>query len=549
MQMEHYFTLLQNRMADHWDAPALCNYQGESFRYSDVAVNVARLHLLFETSGVRKAQHIAVCAKNSARWAVSFLASNTYETVTVSILSDFTPASIASLVNHSDSIVLFTDPEIWEKLDKNEMPALRAAISVKDFSVLYNPDGEFEKAAANLDEAFSRKYPDGFSASDIHYPTDNLKELGVINYTSGTTSSPKGVMLRYECINTNVIFGQTHLPTYLGETVVSMLPLAHMYGLMYEFLYPICGGASITFLGKTPSPSVLLAAMQEVKPYVMSTVPLVIEKIFKSSILPQLKKFPVSMLVRIPGVNNLIFKKIRKVVMSALGGNIREIILGGAALNPTVEYWVRKIGLPYTLGYGMTETAPLITYEPWRTFIPKSCGKAVERCEIRIDSEDPYKVVGEIQVRGMNVMSGYFKNEAATKAVFTEDGWMCTGDLGVLDKDNNLYIRGRSKNLILSSNGQNIYPEEIEAALNARPFVLESVVVDRATKLVGLVYLDAKALKKAGIEGDAVSEMLEQMKTLVNKDMPVYSKISKMEQVEQPFEKTPKMSIKRFLYQ
>jgi len=546
--MQHYFSLLENQMREHWDSPVLCNYKGEEFTYGDIAGKIAKFHLLFNAVGIKKGDHISLAAKNSARWAVAFLAVNTYEAVVVPILADFHPDNISSLVDHSDSVMLFVDPEMWAKLDVAKMPALKYAVSVKDYTVLYDPSGKLSAELAALPAAFASRYPMGFSAVDVCYPKDNLKDLAIINYTSGTTSAPKGVMLRYESIATCVVFGQKRIPTHFGETILSMLPLAHAYGLMFEFIYTICGGVKIFFLGKTPSPTYLLEALKAVKPYSITTVPLVMEKIFKSSILPVLNTFPVKIAVHIPLINNRVYKKIHDRMIDAFGGNVRVIIMGGAALNKTVEYWFRKIKLPFTVGYGMTEASPLLAYEDWYDFVPGSCGKVVDRCEVRVDSEDQARIPGEIQARGMNIMSGYYKNEPATEAAFTEDGWMNTGDLGVIDAKGNIFIRGRSKNMILSSNGQNIYPEEVEAVVNNEPYVVESVVVDRASKLVALVYLDAAKLRKDGYDGDAIQSMLVEMKNLVNKNLPSYSRLSKVERVEKPFEKTPKMSIRRFLY-
>ncbi|MCQ2144096.1 MAG: AMP-binding protein, partial [Bacteroidales bacterium] len=510
--MQHYFTLLESQMKEHWDAPILCDYKGEEFTYGDIARMVAKFHLMFEAAGIRKGDHISIAARNSARWAVSFLAVNTYEAVVVPLLADFHPDNISSLVEHSDSVLLFTDPEMWPKLSVDRMPGLKYAVSVKDFTVLYDPSGELTAAMAGLQAAFDSRYPMGFSPVDVSYPTDNMKDLAIINYTSGTTSAPKGVMLRYECLATNVVFGQKGIPTYYGDTILSMLPLAHAYGLMFEFLYPLCGAAKVYFLGKTPSPTLLMQAFKEVKPFSITTVPLVMEKIFKTSILPVLKTPAVKIAVRIPFINNVVYKKIHDRMLESFGGRLRVIIMGGAALNKTVEYWFRKIKLPFTIGYGMTEASPLLAYEDWKSFVPGSCGKVVDRAEVRIDSENPEKVAGEIQARGMNIMSGYYKNESATKAAFTEDGWMNTGDLGVIDAKGNIFIRGRSKNMILSSNGQNIYPEEIESIVNSEPYVVESVVVDRASKLVALVYLDAAKLRKDGYDADTIPSLLVEMK-------------------------------------
>ena len=543
--MKHYFTRLQEAMNANWERIALGNYRGETFTYGDIATQIAKLHVLYEAIGLKKGDKIALCAKNSARWGIAFFSANTYEAVVVPILADFHPDSVNSLVDHSESSVLFTDTDIWSKLDIEKMPQVKAVVSTADFKLLYAADETISKANEDIDELFNAKYPTGFSSADISYPTDNDKELAIINYTSGTTSAPKGVMLRYECVTANVAFGLKRLPVYSGDTVVSMLPMAHMYGMMFELIYPLCGGASIYYLGKTPTPALLLGAMAEIKPYLVVTVPLVMEKIFKSKVAPTVNKPIMKVICAIPGLNQVIFKKVRTKLLSAFGGNVREIVMGGAALNPEVESWFKKFKLPFTVGYGMTEAAPLMAYEDWWDFASKSCGKAIDTIEVRIDSDDPYTKVGEIQARGTNIMSGYFKNEEATKAAFTADGWMRTGDLGLLDKKGNIFIKGRSKNMILSANGQNIYPEEIEAAVNNQPYVIESVVVDRGARLVALVYTDSEKMKAEAVDTE---EFKKHIMVEVNKSMPTYSKINIVEIMDQPFEKTPKMSIKRFMY-
>ncbi len=543
--MKHYLKRLEESVKNNWELPALGNYKGETFTFGAVATQIAKLHLFMENAGIKKGDKVAICAKNTARWGMSFLAGNTYGAVMVPILADFHPDNVNSLVDHSESIVLFTDNDIWTKLNIEKMPLVKVVISTTDYSLLYAADAQLKGQYEGLDAAFAQKYPAGFSKDDACYPEDNLKDLAIINYTSGTTSQPKGVMLRYECVSANVFFGQKRLPSYPGDKIVSMLPMAHMYGLMFELIYPLCGGSAIYYLGKTPTPAMLLGALAEIKPYLLITVPLVMEKIFKSKVQPVISKPVMKVLTHIPGVNKLIFGKIRKTLLDAFGGNLREIVLGGAALNPDVEKWFRKFKLPFTVGYGMTEAAPLMAYEDWWEFAPKSCGKAIDTIEIRIDSDDPYKTVGEIQARGMNIMSGYYKNEEATAASFTEDGWMRTGDLGLLDKKGNVFIKGRSKNMILSPNGQNIYPEEVEAVINNQPYVVESVVVGRGTALVGLVYFDAEKMEQEGINAEAYrKELMAQ----VNLQMPAYSKLSDVEKMDSPFEKTPKMSIKRFLY-
>ena len=543
--MKHYFTRFEEAVKANWESPALGNFRGETFTFGELATQIAKFHLFFEAIGLKKGDKVALCAKNSARWGVTFFAANTYEAVLVPILADFHPDSVNSLVDHSESLVLLTDSDIWAKLDITKMPTIKAVISSSDFSLLYAADEKIQAANDNLDQLFAEKYPNGFTAADVTYPTDNDKDLAIINYTSGTTSAPKGVMLRYECISANVEFGQDRLPSYPGDKIVSMLPMAHMYGMMFELIYPLCGGSSIYYLGKTPTPALLLGAMAEVKPYLVITVPLVMEKIFKSKVAPVVNKPVMKVITAIPGLNQIIFKKIRTTLLNAFGGNVREIVMGGAALNPDVEKWFKKFKLPFTVGYGMTEAAPLLAYEASRHFVSKSCGKGVDSVEVRIDSEDPYNKVGEIQAKGYSLMSGYYKNEEATKAAFTEDGWMRTGDLGLLDSKGNIFIKGRSKNMILSANGQNIYPEEIEAVVNNQPYVIESVVVDRGARLAALVYMDAEKAKSEGVNLDEYKTVIM---TEVNKAMPAYSKLNIVEFMDQPFEKTPKMSIKRFMY-
>ena len=546
--MEHYFARLQNAIRLYWDKPAVCNYRGETFTYGQLATQIERFHIFFEACGLKKGDRIAICAKNTARMAVSFLSVNTYETVVVPILSDFTPESVNHLVDHSESLMLFTDSDIWAKLDKSKMPLVKAVISVNDFTLLYADNDDVKKAYAAISETFASRYPMGFTGENVTYNTDNWDDLDLINYTSGTTSAPKGVMLTYKALSATIDFGQRYIPSSDKFKMVSMLPMAHMYGLVYEFLYPLCNGTSITFLGKTPSPSLLLSAMHDVKPYLLITVPLVMEKVFKSAIKPVLDKPVMKVLTRIPGINSLIFKKIREKLLSALGGNLQMIIMGGAPLNPEVEKWFKRIGLPYTVGYGMTEAAPLLAYEACTSYVPGSCGRSVDCAIVRIDSEDPQHVVGEIQAKGDNVCIGYYKNPEATAAAFTEDGFLKTGDLGIIDAHGNIFIRGRSKSMILSANGQNIYPEEVEAVVNNQDYVVESVVVDRASKLVALVYLDADAMKKAGLDEETVADLHETIRINANKALPSYSQLQKVEVVDKPFEKTPKMSIKRFMY-
>ena len=547
--MKHYLATLESSMKAGWDRPALCNYHGEVFTNADLAAEIVKFDLVFSALGIKKGDKIALCAKNVARWAVSFLSVNAYEAVIVPILADFHPDSINRLVDHSDSVLLFTDKEIWDRLDISRMPKLHGAVNIDDFSVLYAAKPEFKELMASRDGLYARKYPEGISKEEFAFKsTDNFDDLAVINYTSGTTSDPKGVMLTYGNLSASIQFGHDNIKIFPGDTIVSMLPMAHVYGMAYEFLYPLSGGCAVYYLGKTPAPSLLLKAMQEVRPYMVCTVPLVMEKIYKASLKPVLSRPAMKLLTAIPGVNRIIFNKVREKLDAAFGGKVRNYIMGGAALNPEVEKCFKRIGLHYTVGYGMTEAAPLLAYEDWRRYVPGSCGKGITCVKVRIDSEDPENIAGEIQAKGDNIMKGYYKNEEATAAAFTDDGYLRTGDLGIMDAEGNIFIKGRSKNMILSANGQNIYPEELEAVVNNQNYVSESVVVDRAGKIVALVYFDGDAIRKDGLDDETISDLPEKVRLASNRQLPAYSQIAKVEVVTVPFEKTPKMSIKRFLY-
>lgn len=542
--MRHYLDKLEEVTRKYWDKPSLCNYGGEKYTYGMVATTVAKFHTAFAAAGLGKGVKMAICGRNTARWAISFWAVNTYEAVAVPIMADFPPESIERLTDHSESVVMFTDPDIWERLDESRMPKLRAVVSLKDFTLLYSADKAFGDVMQNLDALFAQKYPDGFRPEDVKYPKDNWDDLAIINYTSGTTSDPKGVMLTYKALSDTDEFSNTHFPNTPEDNIVSMLPLAHMYGLAIEFVHPNVDGVAVYFLGKTPSPSTLLKAMAEVRPYMVITVPLVMEKIYKSAIKPVISKEPVRTLLTIPGVSTLIYRKIRDKVNQSFGGKVRCYIMGGAALNPEVERCFKKMKLQYMVGYGMTEACPLLGWEWWTDFVPGSCGKPVH--ELRIDSEDPHRIPGEIQVRGDNMTTGYYKNPEATSAAFTEDGWFRTGDLGVVDADNNIFIRGRIKSMILSANGQNVYPEEIEAVLGYMDGVAECLAVDRGGKIVAMVYPEQSFWQL--LDAEAKEEWPEKVKAAANAKLPAYSHIAKVEVRSEPFEKTPKMSVKRYLY-
>lgn len=538
--MKHYLQTLEGTIRNHWDLAAVADYGGQSFSYGELATNVEAIWLFFEKVGIKKGDKIAICARNSARWAISFWAVNTYETVTVPLLAEFHPDSIVNLVNHSESVLLFTDTDIWSKLDPQSMPNLKAAINVGDLSILWSRDESVSSAWNGKEKLLGEKYPDGFKPENVNYPSDNFSSLAIINYTSGTSGDPKGVMLTYGAMSDIDEFSNAHFPNTPGQTMVSMLPLAHMYGLAIEFLHPNVDGVTVYFLGKTPSPTTLLAAMKEVKPYMVITVPLVMEKVYTGSIKPALAKLRIPL--AIPLLKNLIYKKVRNKLMDAFGGNVGCFIMGGAPLKPEVEKCFKRIRLPFTVGYGMTEACPLLAYEWWTKFVLGSCGKPIH--ELRIDSADPQHIPGEIQARGANITIGYYNNPEANAIAFTEDGWFRTGDLGIIDKNNNVFIRGRIKSMILTASGQNIYPEEIEAVLSCNPFVAESVVVERGGKLIALVYPEIPE----DTDPKTIENLPKDIADLANESLPKYSQIAKVEIVDTPFEKTPKMSIKRYLY-
>ena len=538
--MRHYLKNLEDTIRNHWDLKALCDYGGDNFTYADLAKNIERFRIFFSATGIGKGDKIAICARNSARWAMTFWGVNVNGRVAVPLLADFHPDNVSNLTNHSDSVLLFVDDDIWAKLNPNDMPNLKAAINVKDGKLLWNRDKDVAQAWEQRKNAFAQQYPDGMLPEHVAFNTDNGNDLAIINYTSGTTGNPKGVMLTYDAMSDTDDFANSHFPNTPGQTIVSMLPLAHMYGLAIEFIHPNVDGVTVYFLGKTPSPTTLLKAMQEIKPYMVVTVPLVMEKIYANSIKPAMEKR--KKLLNIPGMNLIVYRIIRKTILRVFGGQVQCFIMGGAALNPEAEQCFKKIRLPYTVGYGMTEACPLLGYEWWTDFVPGSCGKPIH--ELRIDSEDPENIPGEIQARGRNLTIGYYKNPEATEASFTEDGWFRTGDLGVIDKDGNIFIRGRIKSMILNSSGQNIYPEEVEAVLSNCEYVDECLVVDRNGKIVALVYSD---LPK-DMDEETRAAIPGNIRDAANKSLPAYSKISKVEMVNAPFEKTPKMSIKRFLY-
>ena len=537
--MKHFLSYFEAVTLSKWDKPALSDYKGTDYSYAQVATELKTLHLAYQRLGVRPGDKIAVCGQNSARWAMAFLANATYHAVTVPILYDFTPDAVQRLTGHSESVVLFTDERTFSNINPREIDALKAVVSLRTGTCLWAREPAFAQAFTEAPEAFARLYPQGLTREDIRYDAGNLDELAVINYTSGTTGNPKGVMLSARSLSANVNYALESIRVTAEDSSLSMLPMAHMFGLTFEFLYPLCGGSHVFFLGKTPSPSTLMAAFADVRPYILITVPLVMEKIIKGKIFPVLEKPAMKVLTRIPLVNRLVWRKMRDKLMEAFGGRVREIPMGGAALNPAVEEVLRKMRMPYAVGYGMTECGPMISYQPWNAFRQGSCGQGLDGYnEVRVASPDPEHIVGEVQVRGAVVMQGYFKNEEATRATFTEDGWLKTGDLGLFDRQGNLSLKGRSKCMILSSNGQNIYPEEIEAVANSLPEVGESLVVSRDGKIVALVVLSDGTV---GISPDG-------LKTRINSVLPAYSRLSGVEVMKEAFVHTPKHSIKRSLY-
>ena len=539
--MKNYLKKLEETIRGHWNQKALCDYKGESFTYADLATNIEQFRLFLNEAGISKRSKIAICARNSARWAIAFWDINVNGCVAVPLLADFHPNSVAALTRHSDSVILFTDEDIWNKLIPGQMPALKAAINVKDWRMLWYRDEKVFKAWENRERSFANHHPKGMKPDLVSFHTNNLDKMAIINYTSGTTGNPKGVMLTYGALSDTDEFANSHFPNHPGQTIVSMLPMAHMYGLAIEFIHPNVDGVTVYFLGKTPSPTTLLQAMKDVKPYMVVTVPLVMEKVYANSIKPALDKM--QKFYSIPYAERLIYKIVRKKIISAFGGRVRCFIMGGAPLKPEVEQCFSRMRLPFTVGYGMTEACPLLGWEWWTDFVPSSCGKPVH--EIRIDSKDPQNEAGEIQARGANMTIGYYKNPEANAVAFTDDGWFRTGDLGTMDDKGNIFIRGRIKSMILNSSGQNIYPEELEAVLSGCPYVVESIVVDRNGKIVALVYPEIPE----DIDQESKESIPEIIRTTANKSLPAYSKINKVELVDSPFEKTPKMSIKRFLYQ
>lgn len=548
MEFSSVNKLFEKSIRENWDRPALSNYQGVTLFYRDVARRIAKLHIAFEQCGLNKGDKVAICSRNQSNWGVSFLAAMTYGAVPVPILHEFKAGNIHYLVNHSEAKVLFVDDVIWEGLNAEEMPELAVVVQINTFHFLYAKTDALNKIREHLNESFGRRYPNNFVPEDLNYYEDSADELALINYTSGTSGFSKGVMVPYRALYSNMIFAKEAEPHMNNNSdVVSMLPSAHMYGMMFEFLFEMTIGAHVHFLTRIPSPKVILQAFADIKPDVIVAVPLIIEKIYKSKLKPIIDKNRLFM--RLPILDKMIQKKFCSELVNTFGGNFEEIILGGAAFNPEVEKFFNTIGFPYTVGYGMTETAPIIGYAHWDKTKINSCGKPALNMQVRIDSSDPENIPGEVQVKGPNVFLGYYKNEEATAASFTDDGWFKTGDMGVIDKDGFIFLRGRSKCMILGPSGQNIYPEEIEAVINNVTYVVDSLVIEDNGGLTALVYPDYHQGDLDGMSRAELEKRIESALPEINTEIPNYAKIKKIEFMPEDFERTPKRSIKRYLYQ
>lgn len=552
MIKENFIKLYEHSFRNNWDLPCYTDYgENLSFTYGEVAKEIAKLHLLFEHCKLRRGDKISLIGKNNARWCIAYMASITYGAIIVPILQDFNPNDVHHIVNHSESTFLFTSDTIWDTLEEEKLPNIRGVFSLTDYRCLYQRDGEtVVNFVKNIDKELNKTYPKGFALNDVNYTDLSNDKVMLINYTSGTTGFSKGVMLTGNNLAGNVTFGIRTELLKKGDNVLSFLPLAHAYGCAFDFLTATAVGTHVTLLGKVPSPKIIIKAFSEVKPNLIITVPLVIEKIYTNVIQPLINKKGMKWALSIPVLDTQIYGQIRKKLIDSLGGRFKEIIIGGAAMNPEVEEFFYKIKFPFTIGYGMTECGPLISYAPWDEFVAGSSGKILDIMESRIVKDNPEATLGEIQVRGENVMKGYYKNDEATKEVFSEDGWLRTGDLGTIDENNNIFIRGRSKTMILSSNGQNIFPEEIETRLNNLPFVVESIVTQRDKKLVALVYADSEALGSLGLDNEqSLKTIMDENLKNLNKSVAAYEKVSQIILYPTEFEKTPKRSIKRYLYE
>ena len=551
MKIPSYNELIEKSIVSNWEKDALTDFKGATLQYHDVARKIEKLHIIFESSGVQKGDKIALCGRNSSSWAVAFLATLTYGAVAVPILHEFTADQIHNIVNHSEAKLLFVGGYVATVIDQTKMPHLEGIIYLPDYSLVISRTDKLTYAREHLNELFGKKYPKYFRKEHVnYYKEQSPDELALINYTSGTTGFSKGVMVPYRALWSNYDFAMTVLGKIIkkGDNVISILPMAHMYGMAFEFMFEFIFGCHVFYLTRVPSPAIIAAAFAEVKPAIIIAVPLVIEKIIRKKVFPKIQNNRMRLLLNMPVVNKKVNQKICDQVVKAFGGNFYEIIVGGAAFNQEVEQFLKRIGFPYTVGYGATECAPIICYADYHDFAPGSCGKPVVHMEVKIDSPDPENVPGEILARGLNVMLGYYKNEEATAQTLDSEGWYHTGDLGTMDADGNVYIKGRSKNMLLGANGQNIYPEEIEDRLNSMAMVNECVVVQRGEKLVGLVYPDFDEAATMRLNESDLEGIMEQNRQELNSTQPAYCKLAAIEIVKEEFEKTPKKSIKRYLY-
>lgn len=551
MEIPSFVKLIEASLVKNWDRDALTDFKGATLQYHDVARKIEKLHILFENSGVKPGDQIALAGRNSANWAVAFLATLAYGAVAVPILHEFTADQMHNIVNHSDAKLLFVGDVVATQIDPTKMPGLEGIIYIPDYSLVLSRTDKLTYAREHLNEMFGKKFPKYFRKEHVSYKAeDSANTMAMINYTSGTTGFSKGVMIPYRALWSNYDFANNVLADKLsvGDNVISILPMAHMYGMAFEFLFEFLTGLHVFYLSRIPSPAIIAQAFSEVKPKVIIAVPLVIEKIIKKKVFPKIQNNRMRLLLNMPVINKKVNEKICEQVRAAFGGQFYEVIIGGAAFNREVESFLHRIGFQYTVGYGATECAPIISYADYKTFVPGSCGRPVVHMEVKIDSHDPENVPGEILARGLNVMLGYYKNEEATQNTLDKEGWYHTGDLGTMDAEGNIFIKGRSKNMLLSSNGQNIYPEEIEDQLNSLPMVMESVVVQRGDKLAALVHPDFEEAKTMGLSTDDLQKLMEENRTTINAELPAYSKITEIEIHEDEFEKTPKKSIKRYLY-
>ncbi len=544
--------IIEKSIIDNWDLDALTDYKGATLQYHDVARKIEKLHIMFENSGLKRGDKVALCGRNSANWAVAFLATLTYGAIAVPILHEFTADQIHNIVNHSEARILFVGDIVATVINPAKMPDLEGIINIPDYSLMISRTDKLTYAREHLNEMFGKKYPKYFRKEHIsYYHEESPDQMAMINYTSGTTGFSKGVMVPYRAIWSNYDFAMQVLGKDIikrGDRVISILPMAHMYGMAFEFIFEFLHGCHIYYLTRVPSPAIIAQAFSDIKPSIIIAVPLVIEKIIRKKVFPKLQDSKVRLLMNMPFISKKVEDKICEQVRKAFGGNFYEIIIGGAAFNQDVEQFLKRIRFPYTVGYGATECAPIICYADYSTFAPGSCGRPVVHMEVKIDSPDPANVPGEILARGLNVMLGYYKNPEATAQTIDKDGWYHTGDLGTMDAEGNVFIKGRSKNMLLSANGQNIYPEEIEDKINSMDLVVESVVVQRDAKLVALIYPDYDEITNRHLSDTEVKNMMEANRIVLNQEMPAYSKISEIELMKEEFEKTPKKSIKRFLY-